>query len=274
MRSEAHLIVYITIVLVIGFLLLSSVVTGDSTGTLSAQETGSGSDPGGPSLISASQASGGESPGETPVQAFNRTIPSGFIRNDGQAGGSVMFQIIADGGSVFFTGRNVIFARSTTDDSSGPLTPLSITFVGAGKSVVPEGSGPVSGRVNFITGPGRDQWHTGIPSYQEIAYKGLYPGIDLTYKSMGNALKSEFVVSPGADPSRIRAPVRRRGFPDRRRRRQSCDNEWRWNSFRTGTRCIPGDRKASGYRLKSIIKFCRAIPSGSRRGPTRPHFRS
>ncbi|HVP93878.1 MAG TPA: PKD domain-containing protein [Methanoregulaceae archaeon] len=197
------MIVYITIVLVIGILSLAMVVAGDTTGSITSQEIGSGSDPGATTLIAASQTSGGQVPGEAPVQVFSRTIPAGFIRNDGQAGDPVVFQIISDGGSVFFTGQKAVFARSNSDNSQESLSPLSITFVGAGKSVIPEGSGPVSGTVNFITGPEQENWHTGIPSYGEIRYKGLYQGIDLTYKSSQGALKSEFLISPGASPSRI-----------------------------------------------------------------------
>jgi hypothetical protein len=37
-----------------------------------------------------------------------------------------------------------------------------------------------------------------------VAYRALYPGIDMVYGGEGRDLKSEFVVAPGADPSRIR----------------------------------------------------------------------
>jgi hypothetical protein len=39
--------------------------------------------------------------------------------------------------------------------------------------------------------------------YGEIVYRGLYPGIDLTYAGAGQRLKSEFRVSPGAEPGEI-----------------------------------------------------------------------
>jgi hypothetical protein len=37
-----------------------------------------------------------------------------------------------------------------------------------------------------------------------VAYRALYPGIDMVSGGEGRDLKSEFVVAPGADPSRIR----------------------------------------------------------------------
>ena len=213
MRSEGHLIVYITIVLFFGILFLSTSVTGDTNGTNPAQEIVSGSDPGGTSLIAASQVSGDQVPGIYPVQEFASTIPAGFIRNDGQAPDTVRFQIISDGGSVFFTGQKAVFARSESDSSPGSLTPMSITFVGAGRSVIPEGSGTVSGTVNFITGSGPENWHTDIPRIGRSYTRDCIPGIDLTYKSNRGTLKSEFLVSPGADLSRIQAPVQRYRLP-------------------------------------------------------------
>ena len=37
-----------------------------------------------------------------------------------------------------------------------------------------------------------------------LIYRGIYPGIDMTYGGDGRSLKSEFRISPSADPSRIR----------------------------------------------------------------------
>jgi hypothetical protein len=60
------------------------------------------------------------------------------------------------------------------------------------------------GRANFLIGSDPRAWHTNLPTFQGIAYRNLYPGIDLIYTGANAAFKSEFRVASGADPHRIR----------------------------------------------------------------------
>jgi len=46
-----------------------------------------------------------------------------------------------------------------------------------------------------------------------VRYRSLYPGIDMIYAGEGARLKSEFVVAPGADPSRIQIHYGGAGTP-------------------------------------------------------------
>jgi hypothetical protein len=48
----------------------------------------------------------------------------------------------------------------------------------------------------------------GIPVFERIVYRDLWPGIDLVFSGGVNELKHEFVVEPGADISRIRLAYR------------------------------------------------------------------
>jgi hypothetical protein len=43
-----------------------------------------------------------------------------------------------------------------------------------------------------------------VPSYEQIRYRNLYPGIDLRLFAHNGTAKYEFIVSPGADPGQIR----------------------------------------------------------------------
>jgi len=76
-------------------------------------------------------------------------------------------------------------------------------YLGANVSPGLDGLDPQEGRVNYLIGNDPSQWKTDIPLYGRVAYKDLYPGIDMVYSSHTRLLKSEFVVAPGADPSRI-----------------------------------------------------------------------
>jgi hypothetical protein len=59
------------------------------------------------------------------------------------------------------------------------------------------------GHASFLLGAQQD-WRPDVPLYGAVAYRELYAGIDMVYGGEGRNLKSEYVVAPGADPSRIR----------------------------------------------------------------------
>lgn len=63
---------------------------------------------------------------------------------------------------------------------------------------------PLPGTANFLLGADPTAWQIDLPTYAEVRYLGLYPGIDLSYGSADGRLKSTFTVAPGADPTRIR----------------------------------------------------------------------
>jgi hypothetical protein len=58
-----------------------------------------------------------------------------------------------------------------------------------------------NGTVNYLTA---SQHRTSLPTYGEVTYRELWPGIDMVFRGQGGKLKYEFHVAPGADPDRIR----------------------------------------------------------------------
>ncbi len=71
-------------------------------------------------------------------------------------------------------------------------------------SVPPVAARPLPTRHHYLLGRDPARWRIGIPTYGEIRYPGVYPGIDLVYYGQEGRLEYDFVVSPGADPGRIR----------------------------------------------------------------------
>ncbi|MGB0383905.1 MAG: hypothetical protein ACPGWR_03695 [Ardenticatenaceae bacterium] len=67
-----------------------------------------------------------------------------------------------------------------------------------------EGTDKLPGVVNYYRGSDPDKWISGVPTYGEIVYHNLYPGIDLHYNGQQGQLKSTFVVAPRVDPKQIR----------------------------------------------------------------------
>jgi hypothetical protein len=62
----------------------------------------------------------------------------------------------------------------------------------------------LAGTVNYFHGSNPSEWHTGIPTFGEVEYQNIYPGIDLVYYGRQGQLEYDFRVAPGADPRTIR----------------------------------------------------------------------
>jgi hypothetical protein len=109
----------------------------------------------------------------------------------------VRFYAQAPGFGVFLTPEKAVL--SLTKGERGAA--LEMRFIGAnpGARIVPSDRG--DGAVNYITGSGTE---TGLPTYGEVTYRDLWPGIDMVFRGQGGRLKYEFHVAPGADPSRIK----------------------------------------------------------------------
>lgn len=127
------------------------------------------------------------------AQARKDSMPLFFLANRGQAPRQVCFLAKGSGWTAFFDAGETAFR--------GAGTTLRMRFLGT-PARPPEAGKRLPGVANFLTGS-RDQWLLKQPLYGSIAYRDLYPGIDLIYGAAGRNLKSEFIVAPGADPSAI-----------------------------------------------------------------------
>lgn len=130
-------------------------------------------------------------------------IPLTFERNVGQAPAPYAYLSRHQGVQVFFAAGSADFLVPLKQSG---YRMLQMRFAQASGAVAPDPRSPLPGRDNYLVGNNPRQWKTGIPTYGEVAYPGLYPGIDLLfYGGRGGAtLEHDFVVSAGADPSRIR----------------------------------------------------------------------
>jgi len=75
---------------------------------------------------------------------------------------------------------------------------------GASKNPKMAGSAMLAGKSNYFIGNDKSKWHTGVANYKNVKYSAIYPGIDLLYYGTNQrTLEYDFVVSPGADPTKI-----------------------------------------------------------------------
>jgi hypothetical protein len=125
--------------------------------------------------------------------------PLAFVPNEGQADPRVRFSAQAGGASFYFTRKEAVLAFARDDEGLA----LRLGFLGANPAPEIEGQGVSAGTMNYLAGSDASQWRTDIPTFGEVVYRDLWPGIDMVFRGASGTLKYEFVVAPGADPSLI-----------------------------------------------------------------------
>src|SRR5436190_15846082 len=60
------------------------------------------------------------------------------------------------------------------------------------------------GKSNYFLGQDPKQWRTNVPTFAQVQYRAVYPGVDLLYHGNQRQLEYDFVLAPGADPQKIR----------------------------------------------------------------------
>jgi uncharacterized repeat protein (TIGR01451 family) len=62
---------------------------------------------------------------------------------------------------------------------------------------------PLPGKSNYLHGNDPAKWRTDVPTFAEVHFAQVYPGIDLVYHGNQGNLEHDFIVAPHADTSRI-----------------------------------------------------------------------
>ncbi|HEV2103840.1 MAG TPA: hypothetical protein VGR58_13765, partial [Candidatus Acidoferrum sp.] len=144
-------------------------------------------------------------------------LPLFFEANRGQTDARVKFLARSSGYSLLVSPTETVFASAHTSAPRGALSPGKFAPADLGERAVlrmkllesnpgPEISGikELPGKVNYLIGNNPREWHTGVPLYEEVRSREVYPGIDLVYHGDQQRLEYDFQVAPGADPGRIR----------------------------------------------------------------------
>jgi hypothetical protein len=150
-------------------------------------------------LSGAASASEQSADGAAAVRAEFSKLPLSFIPNQGQADPAVLFQVKAEGHTIFLTKAEV----SLVTDNDGTPVVFSTTVAGADPDMIVVGVDPLPGTASFFVGNDQANWYSGLPTYGGVEYQNILPGVDLTYRGTNGVLKREFIVAPGADASGI-----------------------------------------------------------------------
>ena len=131
-------------------------------------------------------------------------MPVNFIPNRGQLDERVAYYVQGKDKTIYFGAEGVTFVLAKTESSPWVVK---LDFLGANPAVIPVGGDETGALFSYFQGK-PENWKTGLSTYSRVTYPNLWPGIDLVFSGTLDKLKYEFIVGPGADPSRIRLAYR------------------------------------------------------------------
>ncbi|MFG0317635.1 MAG: hypothetical protein ACF8XB_10195 [Planctomycetota bacterium JB042] len=135
-----------------------------------------------------------------PHADFGR-LPLLFEENRGAFDPSVRYVARAPGSTLFLTGDAAVLAL---DGPEGRRAAVFTRFVGARTAPPIVGVEAAITRVHRYRGNDPSGWFEDVPTFRRVRVESLWDGIDLELYDRGGALEYDFVVAPGADPSRVR----------------------------------------------------------------------
>lgn len=155
------------------------------------------------------------------VSALAR-LPLSFEKNLGQTDASVQYVAHGQDYQLFLTKKEAVLALRSAEpvlvsprdrvaylkavrdaELGAKVSVLRFQLAGASASAEISGENQLPGKTNYFVGNDPKKWHTDVPSYGRVGYRGIYPGVDLVFYGNQRRLEYDFVVAPGADPKSI-----------------------------------------------------------------------
>jgi hypothetical protein len=156
-------------------------------------------------------------------------FPMRFEPNEGQSGSPVKFVARGSGYGLFLMKDEAVLELSGRSADKPASTPAGVWWIAdsglgaTGKAASAdvlriklrdanqnpriEALDPLVSRSNYLIGNDPRNWRTGVPNYARVAYREVYPGIDLIYHGDGRQLEYDFVVALGRDVRKIRLNI-------------------------------------------------------------------
>lgn len=157
------------------------------------------------------------------AQAYRKytALPLIFEANQGQTNSQVKFLARANGYTAFLSAGEIVLSLrpnqpvpiqqtstvGTPNQTQQPLAAVQFKLVGAAQNPAVIGEDLQIGTVNYFIGRDPAKWQTNVPTYAQVRYKNVYPGIDLLYHGNHRQLECDFAISPGADPGQIQFEI-------------------------------------------------------------------
>ena len=164
------------------------------------------------------------------IAAAYGNLPLHFEENRGQTDPRVRFLARGSGSELFLADKEAVLVLTKAAPSEASLaqdapaipsflpkiakhrgdvqsTALRFSLVGASASPRVSGIDRLPGTSSYFIGNDPSRWVAAAPNFSRVAYRGIYPGVDLTYYGSGRDLEFDFDLAPHADPAQIRLKV-------------------------------------------------------------------
>ena len=129
-------------------------------------------------------------------------LPLAFEPNVGQTSAGIGYLARGPGYSVGLNASGAFIALENSSSSTSNL--IDVRLVGANSAPTAVSQDELPGVANYLIGNNPSDWHTNIPTYGQVTYQNVYPGVDLVYHGNQDQLEYDFVVNPGSSPGVIR----------------------------------------------------------------------
>ena len=150
-------------------------------------------------------------------------LPLAFEANQGQTDPQVKYMARGSGYTVFLTPNDAVFALHSSNPASRSAAPtasvadrlhaqatqkqitasISMKLAGANPQPQIAAQNELPGHSNYFIGRDPSQWQTGVKQYSRVAYRDVYPGVDMAFHGQQRQLEFDFIVAPGASAAPI-----------------------------------------------------------------------
>ncbi|MEM7372631.1 MAG: PKD domain-containing protein [Bacteroidota bacterium] len=153
------------------------------------------------------------------IQPETAQSPLRFIQNQGQWDERIQYRVDINGGNILFESNRLSYHLYTIPQAEGhghrhdkhhshtsdhmDHHVFRMEFLHANEQPSLVADKPSQTYHNYFLGNDPAHWAGGVHLYEMLSYEEIYPGIDIRFFGVGDALKYEFIVHPGADPTQI-----------------------------------------------------------------------
>ncbi len=131
-------------------------------------------------------------------------LPISFEENHGQVDSNVRYLAHAGKSAIYFTPNEAVLALYSRDSKKQPaLSALRMQWIGANEHPEMVAERPLPGKINYLIGRNPARWHTDLPTYGQVRYRDLFPGVDAVFFGKDGEIEYDLVLSPGTDPKKI-----------------------------------------------------------------------
>ncbi|HEY2393132.1 MAG TPA: SBBP repeat-containing protein [Candidatus Angelobacter sp.] len=143
-------------------------------------------------------------PTATNPTARLNSLPISFEENHGQVDSGVRYLAHVGNNAVYFTPGEAVLALYSRDSQKKPaVSVLRMKWIGANAHPEMLAERPLPGKINYLIGKDPANWHTNLPTFAQVRYRGLFPGVDAVFYGKNGAIEYDLVLAAGRNPKEI-----------------------------------------------------------------------